>query len=121
MKSEKGISLIEELVALAIIGLIAVLFLSSMDTTYRGATTTKQIDTARVLAQGQMEYVKKLDYSSSGVYTPQTISSTDYPGYSATIAATPAAQRDSLIQTITVNITRNGKTVATLQDCKVKR
>jgi type II secretory pathway pseudopilin PulG len=64
MKSEKGISLIEELVALAIIGLIAVLFLSTMDATYHGATNTKQMDTARVLAPGQMKYVKRSDYAS---------------------------------------------------------
>lgn len=119
MRNEKGFLLIDVLIALAIIGLVAVGYLSAMTTSSRSAITIDQMDTARVLAESQMEYVKKLDYSSSGTYTPQAISSADYPGYSATIVATPAAERDTCIQKITVTITRYGKTITTLQDLKV--
>jgi prepilin-type N-terminal cleavage/methylation domain-containing protein len=121
MRSQKGFSLIDVLVSMAIIGIVGVGLLSAMTTSSRAAIATDQMDTARVLAQSQMEYVKRLDFSSSGTYTPQAISSTDYPGYAAIITAAPAAERDGNIQKITVTITRNGNTITTLQDCKAKR
>jgi prepilin-type N-terminal cleavage/methylation domain-containing protein len=121
MKSEKGFSLIEVMVALALVGILAVGYLGALTTSIRSAILIDQMDTARVLAQSQMENVKKLNYATSGVYAPQAISDIDYPGYSAVIAATPAAERDNSIQAITVTIIYNGKSVTTLQDCKTNR
>jgi prepilin-type N-terminal cleavage/methylation domain-containing protein len=118
MKRQKGFSLLEVLVALAILGLVATGFLTSMTNATKGAVKTDRIDTSRVLAQGQMEYVKKQPFAPS--YTAEAISGQIYPGYAATITAVNAAERDANIQKITVTITYNGVTAATLNDCKVK-
>jgi hypothetical protein len=44
-----------------------------------------------------------------------------YPGYTVTINAATAAERDSSIQLITINVSFNNKVLATLQNCKAKR
>jgi prepilin-type N-terminal cleavage/methylation domain-containing protein len=119
MKSEKGFTLIEVLVAMVILGTVGVGLLSAMTLSSRAAMTTDRMDTSRALAENQMEYVKKLPYAAT--YTPETISQTTYPGYTAMVTVADAAQRDTCIQKITVTITRNGNTTATLEDCKVKR
>jgi prepilin-type N-terminal cleavage/methylation domain-containing protein len=118
MKSEKGFSLIEVLISLAIIGIVSVGFLSALATSSKAAVKNDQIDTARTLAQSQMEYVRKQPYAST--YTPESISGSDYAGYSASITTSSLVQRDSLIQKISVTIYKAGSSVTTLDGCKVK-
>jgi prepilin-type N-terminal cleavage/methylation domain-containing protein len=134
LRKENGFTLIEILVALTIIGIVAVGFLSAMTTSSRAAIKADQMDTARTLAQSVMEYIKEQKYASSYVLPSAMFGSDsneflDYPGYTAgaiytdawrIVPATPS-ERDSLIQTITVTIYFGGKSVATLEDCKTKR
>jgi type II secretion system protein I len=119
MKSENGFSLIEVLIAMAIIGIVAVGLLSALTTSSRAAIQTDEMDTARVLAQSQMEYVKKQPFLSS--YELDEAIMSEYPGYSVSIAAAPADERDVLIQKITVTVLRNGQAAAVLEGCKAKR
>jgi prepilin-type N-terminal cleavage/methylation domain-containing protein len=126
MKSEKGFSLLEVLVAMALIGIVAVGCLAAMTNATKGAVTIDRIDTARALAQGQMEYAKKLPFAASynpdpSMVNPTTNEFIDYPGYVASISTGNAAQRDAFIQKITVTITHNGNIATTLDDCKAKR
>lgn len=134
LKNEQGISLIEVLVALAIIGIVAVGFLSAMTTSSRAAVKADQMDTARSLAQSVMEYIKVQKFAStytlpSTIFVEDSNEFLDYPGYTVGAVHTDAwrivpstpASRDSLIQTITVNISFNGKVITTLEDCKTKR
>lgn len=129
IRSEKGFSLLEVLISIALIGVICSSFLAAMNNAQKGAIKTDQIDTSRALAQGQMEYVKKQFFATS--YTPDDSMVTasgspvvynfnDYPGYSAAITVDSAAERDACIQKITVTIKEHGVITATLQDCKVK-
>jgi len=116
MKNEKGASLIETVVALALLGIIAVAFLSGLATASKALFITDEQATAKNLAGSQMEIVKKQSYSLS--YTPAPIPS-EYVGYSATIDT--ELLMDGNMQKITVTIERNGKKVTTLEDYKVNR
>ena len=62
IKNEKGISLIEVLIALAILGLVAAAFLSGLATASMSLFIADERTTAESLARSQMEYVKNLGY-----------------------------------------------------------
>ena len=120
---ESGVSLIEALVALAIIGTVAVIFLSGVATNSRVAFTVDERSTAESLAQSQMEWAKNVDYVFGATqYSPAPIpSGKDYIGYSATIAAEPLHDPEDGIQKITVTVKRSGEQVFTLESYKVQR
>jgi len=113
----RGFTLLEVLIALAIVSILSVGYLGALTNSSRAAMQTDQMDTGRVLAQHQMEYVKQAAFAAS--YTPLTISQSTYPGYSAAITV-ESVNYDSAIQKITVTITCGSKTVATLEDYKTQ-
>ncbi len=59
---ESGVTLIETLVALAVLGLIAVVFLSGLATAARATLIADEQATAESLARSEIEYVKSQDY-----------------------------------------------------------
>ena len=65
MKSERGASLIETLVALALLGIIGVVFLSALATTSNARFISDERASAIILAESQMENVKKQYYTFS--------------------------------------------------------
>jgi len=70
------------MVALAILGLVAVAFLSGLSTSLKAVIISDERSTAQTLAQSQMEYVKSENYSAG----------TDYNGnwsYTATSSSNP--------------------------------
>lgn len=121
MQKQEGFSIIELLVAMAILGIVAVGFLNALTSSSQAAVKADQIDTGRVIAEAQMEWVKSQSYSSAGNYTGNTSVMNQYPGYTVAITAATAAQRDSSIQTVTVVVSYSGKVVSQLQDCKANR
>ena len=120
---ESGVSLIEALVALAIIGTVAVIFLSGVAATSKAAFTVDEQATAESLARSQMEWVKKVDYVyGTTEYSPAPIpSSKDYINYSAVITVEPLRAPDDGIQKITVAVKRSGEGVIKLEGYKVDR
>ena len=123
---KRGFSLLEVMIAVAIIGIVVSGFMSGMNVALKGALKTDRLDTARTLAVGQMEYVKTLPFAASyapgdsTVYASAQNKFINYAGYSATITSVNAAQRNVDIQKITVTIFYNGINITTLDDCKVK-
>jgi len=120
---ESGATLMETVVALAILGVIAVTFLSGLATSSKAAFIADEQATAESLAQSQMEWAQNTDYVYGATqYSPTPIpSGKDYIKYSATIAAEPLHDPDDGIQKITVTVKHSGEGVIKLEGYKVDR
>ena len=117
---ESGAPLLETVVALGVLGAIAVTFLSGLIITSKAAYTADERATAVSLAQSQMEWAQNADYVGGATqYSPAPMpSGKDYINYSATIAAEPL---DDGIQKIIVTVTHSGEKVIKLEGYKVDR
>ncbi len=122
-KNEKGFSLIEVVIALALLGIIAVAVLSGLATASIALIIADERATAESLARSQMEYVKGIDYENGATSYPAASIPQEHidAGYSATITASPLYDPDKGIQEITVIVEHNDKDVITLEDYKVDR
>ncbi len=118
MKRERGFSFIEVVISLAVVGIVAVGFLSGLGTASKGLLITDERETANNLAEAQMEYVKNLPYSVS--YSESTAILNEYEYYGVEIVTT--ALEDGNIQKITVTVSHQNKPgVITLEDYKANR
>ena len=118
---ESGISLVETVVALAILGTIGVTFLTGAVITSQAAFTNDEQATAESLARSQMEWVQSANYSTTG-YSPATMpSGKDYVNYSANITSRSLNTPDDGIQKLTVAVNRSGEQVMILESYKVNR
>ena len=131
-------ALLETLVALAILGLVAVAFLSGLSTAARATFIADEQATAESLARSQMEYVKSQDYSDAPwAYelppdtppnppswwdpdAPPTLPA-GYDGYYVSIWAEPLHVLDDGIRKIRVTVNHRDKEVLTVVDYKVDR
>ena len=148
MKNEKGFTLIEVLVALAILGLIAVAFLMALSTASKAIIIADERTTAESLARSQMEYVKNQSYITAPVggeviylkidasdipdgYTIWSVNRAGgivYGGNNEGIIGVPwdsqnneAVGTDAGLQRIKLVIKHDIKVVLTLEDYKVNR
>jgi prepilin-type N-terminal cleavage/methylation domain-containing protein len=137
MKSERGVSLIEVIIAVAILGIISAAFLGALSTASKAMFVADERATAESLARSQMEYVKNQEYDADWNYTVSALSrswseqpfwwdalnppllSSDYTRYSAEASADEDDDNPG-IQKITVTIT-HGEEVITLEGYKVDR
>ena len=114
-KGEKGITLLETIIALALMGIISAAFLSGLASTSTGRALAEERVSAKILAETQMEFLKKEAYSND--YTL-----TDPPGYDGyATALTVESFYNENIQKLTVTVSHHGEEVLTLEGYKVKR
>ena len=122
-RGQRGVSLIETVVALALIGIIAVAFISGLITASRATYIADEQTTAESLARSQMEWAKDVNYVEEATqYSPVPIpSGGDYANYSAVIAAEPLHDPDDGIQKITVTIKHFDEEIIKLESYKRQR
>ena len=128
MRNERGFSLIEVIIALALLGIIAVVFLGGLATASKAILVADVRTTAESLARSQMEHVKSQNYDKDNDPPQYTLLLSDIPdGYYIDI--TPerldpnedGTENDDGIQKITVTIKHGTEQVITLEDYKVDR
>lgn len=117
MKDQKGFSLIEVAITIGLLGIIGVGILGALGTASKALFIADERETARNLAESQMEDLKQTVYASS--YN-STLIPPEYAGYSATITTDNIASMASNIQKVTVTIRHQDKVVTRLEDYKVR-
>ena len=115
MKKEKGFSLVEVMLALALLGIIAVAVLGALATASKAIFIADEQATAESLARTEMEYVRNQDYDAIN-NPPQYDLISDIPdGYDIDVTAErldpkgDGIDADDGIQKITVTVQHQDK------------
>lgn len=129
LSAERGSTLVEELVTIAIIGM-GIVILVAMITT--GALGVKQVDDsvrADALARSQLELIKDAPYQPDPASSPYPAVS-GIPGYSVAVAVEywnastggfQASLRNDGLQRITVTVSSGAAQISSLSGYKVNR
>jgi prepilin-type N-terminal cleavage/methylation domain-containing protein len=115
---QAGMTMVETLVAIAILGVSVTAFILALST---GTIATRNQDEdalAQGLAQTQMETIKAAVYDTTGVSYTAIVAPA---GYGLTISTNSSLYSNSNIQKVTVAVSRGGSTILTLQEYKVDR
>lgn len=133
---ERGTSLVEVLVAVAIMAIVLSAFLAALSTGVITVGVVHERVTAENLARAQLECIQKHPYISGALpisYTNVcTVTTSTLPSYladitgisywyTATSSFSSDPAHDSGMQWITVTISHNGEQVLTIGDYKVRR
>ena len=109
MKGNKGFAFIETIVALALLGIVAVVFLSSVGTATKATIVTDERVTAESLVRSEVEYIKDCAYQPSA--TEYLIDPTlSIPtGWSVNTTVEALHGTEDGIQKVTVTVQRDGE------------
>lgn len=140
VKKEKGFSLVELIIAIALIGIIGVAFLSALAIGHKAISIADERTTAESLARSQMEDIKEQDYINYSVDDHEEYLKIKPPSdYTIKVKAVPidafsegrdpflfnpekgAYENDVGLQLITVTIHHLDKEILTLEGYKVDR
>jgi type II secretory pathway pseudopilin PulG len=112
-KSETGDSLVEVLVAVAIISMALVILVASLSTGAFGVRVSSQLTTATNLVTAQMETIKGAPYDAGGAY-PLVSAPSGFTVITSTSVISPG------LQMVTVTVAYDGGEL-TLSNLKVDR
>jgi len=128
VQDQRGLGLVESLVAVAILGVavVALLIVLSAGTVAVGECNQQMV--VQSLARTQLEYVKSQDYILTAAYDPDnpdaSYNTVDTPeGYAIAVEVEAILEpaTDGNIQKITVTISRDGEDILTIEGYKVDR
>jgi type II secretory pathway pseudopilin PulG len=117
-RGQRGIGLVETLVAVAILGTAVVAFAVALST---GSIAVGEHDDAAIaqgLAQSQLEYTKSYAYNPGAATYPLL---TAPVGYSLAVSVSAVPNTDNDIQKIIVTVNHGGEEIMRVQDYKVNR
>ena len=126
MGNQKGFTLLEVLISLALLGIIAVGFLGALSTSSRATIINDEQTTAQNLAEGQVEYVRNQLYDNTNNPPQYALLSQLPEGYSIGCTASrldpegDGTDDDDGLQKIVVTVNHGNKTVSTLEAYKVR-
>ncbi len=116
---ERGATLVESLIAAAIVGILLTALLAALSTGSIAARRTDRRVTAENLGRAQLEYTKGQAYSPAPAsYDAITPLPTDY---SISAQASSISGRDADIQRVAVTVNYDGDTVYIMEGFKMKR
>jgi type II secretory pathway pseudopilin PulG len=114
-QDQRGLGLVESIVAVAILGSAVVTFISGLSAGIIAVREGDQEVVAQRLARTQLEYIKSCPYNTS-------YSKVDEPeGYTISVEVASIPDTDTDIQKITVTISREGDNILTVEGYKVNR
>ena len=120
--SEKGISTLEVLLAIVILGVVAIAFLSSIGTATQATVITREQAVAESLVRSEAEYVKGCGYQYDASEYPVDPTLTIPEGWTVPPpAVVPVHGSDDGIQEVTVSAQCNEETVLSIVIYKVAR
>lgn len=115
MKKQKGSSLVEVAVSLALLGILAVGILNALGAATHASLLTQERQFAKNLAETQMELIKQEVFSAS--YTTAEVPA-EHQGYDVEILVHSIEGRDINIQRITVVVQHHEREVLRLEGYK---
>ena len=109
MKSDKGFALIENILALGLLGIVAVIFLGGVGTGINANRVSEEQVTAECLARSETEYIKSCAYLYDAAEYPVDPELEIPDGWSIPNPAVEALHTpDNGLQKVTIIIRRNG-------------
>ncbi len=129
LKDQRGFTLVEVVISLALLGIIAGGFLAAMASGSQNTELSDERTTAESLARTEMEYVRDSVYvmapweyqlpDSTPSWDASHVLSEEYAGYSLHVVATPLRAMDDGIQSIVITVSHDGQAVFALENYKV--
>lgn len=123
MKSQRGMTLVEVVIAVGVLGIIAVGFMAALSGSTKALIKADQRTTAESLARSQWEYVKSQPYTANFTYQKIDLSDPKF-GYASSGYAISMTDNKTLangLQVMTYVVTYDGKEVLRLTDYKLYR
>jgi len=117
-QAQRGLGLVETLVAVAILGTSVVAFVVALSAGSIAVGKQDEEVVAQSLVQTQLEYTKSYAYDAEATTYPTV----DTPeGYNISVSVASIPDTDDDIQKITVTISRESENIMTVEDYKVNR